>query len=77
MTHRELKRYKQEMLSVLAGVVIVEVAAVAVVNGIVHATLSDAVDLTVHREIFQLHFRLEHALPDAWGYLSHRFGAIT
>jgi hypothetical protein len=36
----------------LATVVIVEVAAVAVVNGVVHAALSNAVDFTVQREVF-------------------------
>jgi hypothetical protein len=61
---------------VLASVMIVEVAAVAVMNSVVHATLSNAVDLAVHREVLQLHFRLKYALPDAGGHLSHRLCAI-
>jgi predicted lysophospholipase L1 biosynthesis ABC-type transport system permease subunit len=62
---------------IITSVMIVEVAAVAIEHGVVHAALGDAVDLTVHREIFQLHFRLKHALPEAGVHLSHRLGAIA
>lgn len=62
---------------ILASVVIIEVAAVAVVNGVVHAALSNAVDLAVHREVLQLHFRLKNALPEAGGHLSQRLSAIA
>jgi hypothetical protein len=62
---------------ILASVVIVEVAALAVVNGVVHAAFSNAVDFTVHGEVLQLHFRLKHALPAAGGHLSHRLGTIA
>lgn len=64
-------------LMILASVVIIEVAAVAVVNGVVHAALSNTVDLAVHREVLQLRFRLKHALPEAGGHLSHRLSAIA
>jgi uncharacterized membrane protein YbhN (UPF0104 family) len=60
-----------------ACVVVVEVAAVAVVNGMVHAALSNAVDLTVHRKVFKLHFRIKDALPLAGGHLVHRRSAVT
>jgi len=55
---------------------VVEVAAVAVVNGIVHAALGKAVDLTVHGKVLELHFRLKDALPEAGGHLSHCLGAV-
>jgi len=56
---------------------VVEVAAVAVMNGIVHAALRNAVGLTVHGKVLELHFRLKDALPEAGGYLAHRLGAVT
>jgi predicted lysophospholipase L1 biosynthesis ABC-type transport system permease subunit len=62
-------------LKIVTSVVIVEVAAVAVVNGVVHAALSNAVDFAVHWEVLQLHFRLKHALPEVGGHLSYRLGA--
>ena len=56
---------------------VVEVAAVAVVNGIVHAALGNAVDFAVHRKVLELHFRLKDALPKAGGHLAYRPGAVT
>ena len=60
-----------------ACAVVVEVAAVAVVHREVHAALRNAVDLTVHREVFQLHFRIKDALPQTGVQLAHRLRAVT
>jgi hypothetical protein len=62
---------------VLACVMIIEVAAITVMNSVVHATLSNAVDLTVDREVLQLHFQLKHTFPDGGVHLSHRLCAIS
>jgi hypothetical protein len=60
-----------------ACVMVVEVAAVAVVNCIVHAALDNAVDFTVSRKVLKLQFRLKDALSHAGGHLAHRLGAVA
>jgi len=61
----------------LAYVMVVEVAAVTVVNSVVNAALSNAVGLGVHWEVGEFLLRFEHTSPSARGQGAYCLCAVS